>query len=53
MGGTAIAMITGERNKKTSVQLASTDPSTRLPDANTAEGTQTYAAFKVERGTHR
>jgi hypothetical protein len=53
MGGTVIAMITGESDKKTSVQLASTDPSTRLPNANTAKGTQTYAAFKVERGTHR
>jgi hypothetical protein len=53
MAGTAIAVITGEDEDKTAVQLASTDPSTPLPDANTAEATQTYAAFKVERGTHR
>ncbi len=53
MAGTAIALITGEDDDKTSVQLASTDPSTPLPDANTAEGTVTYAAFTVERGSHR
>jgi hypothetical protein len=53
MAGTAIAMITGEGDDKTSVQLASTDPSTPLPDANTAEAAATYAAFTTERGSHR
>jgi hypothetical protein len=53
MAGTAIAMVTGDDDDKTAVQLASTDPSTPLPDAKTAEATQTYAAFKAERGTHR
>jgi hypothetical protein len=54
MAGTAIAVITGEDEDKTAVQLASTDPSsTPLPHANTAEAARTYAAFKVERGTHR
>jgi hypothetical protein len=53
MGGTAIAMVTGEGDDKTSVQLASTDPSTPLPDAQPAQATAAYAAFTVERGSHR
>jgi hypothetical protein len=49
VAGTAIAMITGEGDEKASMQLASTDPSAPLP----AEAAATYAAFKVERGSHR
>jgi hypothetical protein len=53
MAGTAVAMITGETGDKPSIQLASTDPSTSLPDANTAEAAVIYATFMVERGSHR
>ena len=53
MAGTAISMITGDDDDKTSVQLASTDPSTPLPGARQAEATATYAVLTVERGSHR
>jgi hypothetical protein len=53
MAGTAVAMITGEDDDNTSVQLASTDPLTSLPGARQAEANATYAAFTVERGSHR
>jgi hypothetical protein len=53
MAGTAIALVTGEDEAKAGIQLASTDPSTPLPDASPAEATQAYAAYTVERGTHR
>jgi hypothetical protein len=53
IAGTAISMITSEGDEKESVQLATTDPSAPLPDANTAEAAATYAEFTIDRGSHR
>lgn len=62
IAGTAIAMITGEDEApeqaavggaEESVQLASTDPSTPLPQQIAGQGTATYAAFAIERGSRR
>jgi hypothetical protein len=52
LGGTAIALITGEDEEKTAVQLASADPSTPLQDAP-AKAAATYAEFTIQRGSHR